>query len=107
MVRLLHQGFFLRRRIAGCRNYFQLPDEPITAARNCLHVPRRSRGIPEDFTNPVYGVIYPMIEIDEGVFRPELAAQFLTRDKFALPADEIDQQLGRLQGKLLVSSATL
>jgi len=66
------------------RLYFlNCADETISAAGQGLNVFGVLRGIAQHFANPGDGIVQAVVEIDEGVSRPELTPQLLASDEAA------------------------
>jgi hypothetical protein len=93
-----------RRRIWRCGREpgrfrlepFHLRDETVASPRERFDVTRTLRRVAESFTQFVHGGIKAVIEIHERICWPEPSAQFLSRDKFAWPAEQASQNLKRL-----------
>jgi hypothetical protein len=58
-------------------------NEAISSSSECLNEDGCLRRFAERITQPFDGGIQTMIEVDEGVRRPELAAQFLSGNYFS------------------------
>src|SRR6516162_8573945 len=71
----------------------------VTTPRNGLHVPWCVRGIIQHLPNPGDCVIQPVIEINEGIGRPQLGMQFFTGDHLAGTFDQYGQDLKGLSRK--------
>jgi len=63
--------------------YLKMADEPITSARKRLNENRRFRRVAQRIAQPLNGGIQAMIEVYEGVRRPELAAELLPGDEMS------------------------
>src|SRR5439155_22783410 len=72
------------------------PDEPIAASSDGLHVPGIGRGVRQRTAHFTNGIVQPIVEVDEGVGRPEPLAKLLSRDDVAWPLQECMQDLKRL-----------
>jgi hypothetical protein len=60
-----------------------MADEPITSARKRLNENRRFGRFAQRIAQPLNGGIQAMIEVYEGVRRPELAAELLPGDEMS------------------------
>ncbi len=58
-------------------------NEAIPSSSDCLNEDGRFRGFAESVPQPLDGRIQAVIEVDEGVCRPELATQFLPGNQFS------------------------
>ena len=63
-------------------------NEPVAAARDRLDKPRRFGRVAERFAQPVDHGVQPVIEIYEGVLRPESMSQFFAGDEFTRAFDQ-------------------
>lgn len=78
------------------RNFFDRRNEPVSPARQGFDVSRGLGRIPQRFPNARDWVVEAVVEIDEGVSRPQLIAQFLSRDQVAGGLQQNGQPLQRL-----------
>ena len=61
---------------------------------------REVRGVPQDFSQPHYRIVNPMIEVDEGIAMPESIPQFLPSDNLPGFLEKHGENLKGLLGKL-------
>ncbi len=86
----------LRFRFRLDRRNRRPDNKAITSSSDCLDEDGLFRRFAQRVAQPLDGSIQAMIEIDEGVRRPELAAQFLSGDKFSRAFKQRRQHLKRL-----------
>src|SRR6185436_8913670 len=72
-------------------------DEPITTPRDRFHVARRSGAITQRDSDLPHAVVQALLEVDGGVFAPELANRLGARHEFPCPRYQQRQQSGRLR----------
>ena len=77
------------------RNDVDGTDPPIAPPRHRLDEPRVLRGVAERLAEPVHRAVEAVIEVDEGVRRPEAGAQVVAADELALPLEQQPQDLDR------------
>jgi hypothetical protein len=71
-------------------------NETVPSSSDCLNEDWRFRRFAQRIAQPLDGGIEAMIEVDEGVRRPEFAAQFLSGNQFSRPFKQRRQHLQRL-----------
>jgi hypothetical protein len=70
-------------------------DEAVAAAGDGFDVAGVAAGVAEGLAQLVHGAVQAMVEVDEGVRLPELAAQFVARHQVAAPGDQADEDIDR------------
>jgi len=78
---------------AGIRGDLDGRDESIAASRDRLDEARRCRRIAERLAKMFHARIQAVLEVDVGVFGPELAAEVVARDEDAARFDQGHQPL--------------
>src|SRR5882762_5083119 len=68
-------------------------NETVTSSSDCLDEDWRFRRFAQRIAQPLDGGIEAMIEVDEGVRRPEFAAQFLSGNQFSRSFKQRSQNL--------------
>ena len=71
-------------------------NKTVTAPRNCFYETGIFGRVAQDFPQPHYRIVQPVVEIDESVALPETVAQFVSRDDLARVFQEHDKNLKRL-----------
>ncbi len=71
-------------------------NEAVAKAGKRLYVARRVSGVLERLANFVDGHVETMVEIDEGIVRPEFLSKLLSGDHFPSPFQQGGKQLKRL-----------
>ena len=82
-------------RVAAIR-FSNIANEAISSSSKRLNEDGRFRRFAQRIAQPLDGGIQTVIEVDEGVRRPELAAQFLSGNHFSRPFKQRRQHLQRL-----------
>ena len=82
------------------RNFFDLGDEAIAAARESLNIARLVRGIAQGFTKLVDGSIEAMAEVHESVVGPDASTKLVARNELARAVEESYEDLERLATEL-------
>ena len=80
----------------GSLNFFDRRNEPVSPPRQGFDIGRGLGRIPQRFADARDGVVQAVVEIHEGIGRPELVTEFLSRDQVAGGLQQDRQHLQRL-----------